>query len=208
MQFQSERQAINTLSNIIVKTGVNLYNSIKYVYSLAEDDFYNCDFNDVLKVIENNINNVDCLKHLGLKINPQKCAEMNSDEYNQVLSLILYSFAVRIPLIKKYTINDVSMTDNQLKEIYITVLKKGAYNYKQAITEQYDFINKLIKKGQPVAEYNANWYKSFILSNVPELAITTNKNIFLLGSVDILFDIFYKNLKNQIQKAIDSLDKI
>ena len=58
MQFQSERQAINTLSNIIVKTGVNLYNSIKYVYSLAEDDFYNCDFNDVLKIIENNINNV------------------------------------------------------------------------------------------------------------------------------------------------------
>ena len=117
---------------------------------------------------------------------------MNSDEYNQVLSLILYSFAVRIPLIKKYTINDVSMTDNQLKEIYITVLKKGAYNYKQAITEQYDFINKLIKKGQPVTEYNANWYKSLYYQTCLNLPITTNKNHFLFGAVDIYLTYFIK----------------
>ena len=81
MQFQSERSAITLISDAIVKSGVSLYNAVKYVYSIAEDDFYNCKIKDVLKVILNNLTDTNCLSALGLRIDNEKCREMNSSEY-------------------------------------------------------------------------------------------------------------------------------
>ena len=42
MEFQSERTAITLISDVMIKSGVSLYNATKYIYSFAQDDFYNC----------------------------------------------------------------------------------------------------------------------------------------------------------------------
>ena len=96
MDFQSERQAITVLSDIIVKSSVSLFNSTKFIYSLTDDDFYNCDIKDVFKIIFNNFYDVSPLEAMGLKINPQKCKAMSNPLYDKIMPLILYSFAARI----------------------------------------------------------------------------------------------------------------
>lgn len=202
MQFLSERVAVAHLSDIIVKSGVSLYNSIKYIYSLAEDDFYNCSVKDVLKIVLNNLTDIDGLQSMGLRIDNDKCREMNSPEYNKVLSLIVYSFAVRIPTLKNVMVNGKTMTDDQLKRIYNTVVSKGADNYKNAVSEDYDEIKRLIKQKKPIQPYSADWYKTYVLTHIPAIADITNKNIFLLGVVDILFTMFYSCLEEELSQII------
>ena len=208
MEFQSERAAVSIISDVIVKSGVSLYNSIKYIYSLAEDDFYSCSIKDVLKVVLNNLTNIDFLQELGLRINADKCSEMNSPEYNNVLSLIVYSFAIRIPVLKNLTINNQALTDDQLKAIYDNVISKGARNYLDTIPESYDEIKKLVKTKKAVPPYNADWYKAFIFTRIPELSEIKNKNMFLLGAVDILFTMFYACLEEEIENTINRIDKL
>jgi hypothetical protein len=208
MEFQSERSAITMLSDVIVKSGVSLYNSIKYIYSIAEDDFYNCNIKDVLKVVLNNLTDINCLQALGLRINADKCKEMNSPEYNNVLPLIVYSFAVRIPVLKNITVNNQTLTDEQLKAIYDTVMAKGAKNYMDTIPESYDEIRKLVKSKKPIPPYTADWYKTFIYTRIPELAEIKNKNMFLLGAVDILFTMFYACLEEELENTINKIDKL
>lgn len=208
MEFQSERAAVSIISDVIVKSGVSLYNSIKYIYSLAEDDFYNCNIKDVLKVILNNLTNIDSLQELGLRINADKCNEMNSPEYNNALSLIVYSFAIRIPVLKNLLINNQALTDDQLKAIYDNVVSKGARNYLDTIPESYDEIKKLVKTKKAVPPYNADWYKAFIFTRIPELSEIKNKNIFLLGAVDILFTMFYACLEEELENTINRIDKL
>lgn len=208
MEFQSERTAITMISDVIVKSGVSLYNSIKYIYSIAEDDFYNCNIKDVLKVVLNNLTDIDCLQALGLRINADKCKEMSSPEYNNVLSLIVYSFAVRIPVLKNITVNNQTLTDEQLKAIYDAVISKGAKNYMDTIPESYDEIRKLVKSKKPIPPYTADWYKTFIYTRIPELSEIKNKNIFLLGAVDILFTMFYACLEEELENTINKIDKL
>lgn len=202
MDFKSERAAITGISETIVKCGVSLYNAIKYIYSLAAEDFYNCTIKDALKIVLNNITDADSLQALGLRINNNKCSEMNSPEYNRVLSLIVYSFAVRVPSLKLIKNGDDSLTEAQLHSIYEAVLSKGADNYNEIIKESYLEIKYYVKKGKPLPAYSADWYKTYIYTNVAELSAITNKNMFLLGFVDVLFAMFYSCMEEELKNVI------
>lgn len=208
MEFQSERTVINFLTETIVKSGVSLFNAVRYVYCLAEDDFYNCNVKDVLKVVLNNLTDTDSLKNLGLTAYREKCMEMQSDAYNKVLSLIVYSFAVRIPALKKIKIDNNTMTDGQLKQVYDIVISKGAENYMNIIDETYEKNRKLIKQNKEIPVYSADWYKDYIFTYVPKLAEIKNKNIYLLGCVDILFTMFYTCLDEKLTEIIKDAQKI
>ena len=133
MEFKSDRIALTTIAEAIVKSGVNLFNTVQHVYARADDDFYNCDIKDLLKVVLNNVTDIKALDNMGLRINNFKCAEMNSPEYDRVLSLIVYSFAVRIPTLKRIKARGKVLSDSQLKKIYEIGVSKGAANYEDAI---------------------------------------------------------------------------
>lgn len=205
MEFKSERAAISTISETIVKCGVSLYNAVKYIYSLGTEDFYNCNIKDALKVVLNNITDTDCLQALGLRINNNKCQEMNSPEYNKVLSLIVFSFAVRVPALKLVKNGEDTMTEEQMHSVYEQVIAKGADNYNDIIKESYLETKYLVKKGKPISPFSADWYKTYIYTNVPELSAITNKNMFLLGFVDVLFAMFYSCMEEELKNLILSL---
>lgn len=202
MDFKSERAALTGISETIVKCGVSLYNAVKYIYSLAAEDFYNCSIKDALKVVLNNITDCDSLQALGLRINNNKCGEMNSEEYNQILSLIVFSFAVRIPALKLVKNGDDTLTEDQIHTIYEMVLSKGAENYNEIIKESYLETKYLVKKGKPIPPYSAEWYKTYIYRNIPELSAITNKNMFLIGFVDVLFTMFYSCMEEELKNLI------
>ena len=160
MVFINETAAINGLADTIIKGGVSLYNAMKYIYSIAEKDFYNVNIKDAFKVVLNNITDTDCLQALGLRIDDNTCAEMQNEEYNRVLPMMVYSLAVRIPTLKNVKNGDDSMSDDQLYRLYTAVMDKGAENYRDMISETFLETKYLVRKGKKLPAFTADWYKT------------------------------------------------
>ena len=207
MDFISERTAYTLLSETVVKTGVSLFNAVKYVYMIADKDFYNINIKDIFKIALSNITDTTALYNTGIKLDKDRCAEMNSPEYERVLAMMVYSFAVRLPLLKNIKTKGGYLTDKQIKTIYDMVIAKGAGNFENIITDDFEEIRRLVKQGKPVPAYDAEWYKGYIYTYVPALAAITNRNLFLLGSADILFTLFYSCLEETLAELLESLSQ-
>lgn len=207
MDFQSERTALTILSETIIKGGASLYNAIKYTYSLADEDFYNCDVKDILKVVLNNLTSPNALQSMGLRMSNERCEEMNSPAYNRVLPLIVHSFAVRIPALRRASVRGETMDDNQLRALYELIVSKGGDNIDGVIEEDYNTNRKLIRSGRELPPYTADWYKAYVYTKVPALAEVTNKNMFLLGFVDVLFTLFHACLEEELARQITEFSR-
>ena len=205
MEFISERTACTMISETVVKAGVSLFNAVKYIYMIADKDFYNINIKDIFKIALNNISDTTCLYNTGIKLDKERCAEMNTPEYERVLSLMVYSFAVRLPVLKNVKTSGGYLNDKQIKTIYDMVISKGAGNYDNVIADDFEEIRRMVKSGKPVPAYDAEWYKGYIYTYVPTLAAITNKNVFLLGSADILFTLFYSCLEEELVRLLNSL---
>lgn len=202
MDFINEQNAIYGLADAIVKGGVCLFNAVKYIYSIGEESFYTVDIKDAFKIVLNNIYDTDSLTALGLRLDNDSCREMADDDYNKVLPLIVYSLAVRIPVLKNLRGASGPMTDDQLYKVYTAVLAKGAENYNNAVAESFMEIKYLVRKGKKLPPYNADWFKTYIFTNVSALSEITNKNMFLLGFADVLFAMFYSCLEEDLFEKI------
>lgn len=205
MEFISERTAFTLLSETVVKAGVSLFNAVKYIYMIADKDFYNINIKDIFRISLNDITNTTGLFNTGIKLDRERCREMDSPEYERVLSLMVYSFAVRLPELKNIRTKGGSLNDKQIRTIYDMVVAKGAANYENVITDDFEEIRRMVRQGRPVPAYDAEWYKGYIYSYVPALASITNKNVFLLGSADILFTLFHSCLEEQMERVLQSL---
>ena len=205
MEFVSERTAFTMLSETVVKAGVSLFNAVKYIYMIADKDFYNINVKDIFKISLKNIPDTTCLYNTGIKLDKERCKEMNSPEYERVLSLMVYSFAVRLPELKNVKINNQTLNDKQIKTIFDMVVAKGAGNYDNVIVDDFEEIRRMVRTGRPVPAYDAEWFKSYIYSYVPALTAITNKNMFLLGSCDILFTLFYSGLEEELKRLLEGL---
>lgn len=205
MEFISERTAYTLISETVAKAGVSLFNAVKYIYMIADRDFYNINIKDIFKIALSNISDTTSLYNTGIKLDKERCAEMNSPEYERVLSLMVYSFAVRLPLLKNVKTKGGSLNDKQIKSIYDLVIAKGAGNYDNIITDDFEEIRRLVKQNRPVPAYDAEWYKGYIYTYVPALATISNKNVFLLGSADILFTLFHSCLEEELERLLNAL---
>ena len=205
MDFISERTAFTMLSDTVVKAGVSLFNAVKYIYMIADKDFYNINVKDIFKISLKNITDTTSLYNTGIKLDKERCKEMNSPEYERVLSLMVYSFAVRLPELKSIKTKGGSLNDKQIKAVFDMVVAKGAGNYENVIADDFEEIRRMVKQGKPVPAYDAEWFKGYIYGYVPALATVNNKNLFLLGSCDILFTLFHSSLEEELERLLNSL---
>ncbi len=205
MEFISERTAFTMISDTIVKAGVSLFNAVKYIFMIAEKDFYNINVKDIFKISLKNITDTSSLFNTGIKLDKEHCKEMNSPEYERVLSLMVYSFAVRLPELKSVKTRGGTLNDKQIKAIYDMVIAKGAGNYENVIADDFEEVRRMVKMGKGVPAYDAEWFKGYIYGYVPALASINNKNLFLLGSCDILFTLFYSSLEEELERLLESL---
>ncbi len=205
MEFISERTAFTLLSETVVKAGVSLFNAVKYIYMISDKDFYNINIKDVFKIALNNISDTAALYNTGIKLDKDRCTEMNSPEYERVLSLMVYSFAVRLPELKNIKTAGGYLNDRQIKTIYDMVVEKGAGNYDNVIAYDFEDVRRMVKNGKPVPTYDAEWFKGYIYTYVPALAAITNKNLLLLGSCDILFTLFHSCLEEELTRVLNAL---
>mgnify|MGYP006972138819 CR=1 FL=1 len=156
MEFISERTAFTMVSETVVKAGVSLFNAVKYIYMIADKDFYNINIKDIFKIALNNISDTTCLYNTGIKLDKERCAEMNTPEYERVLSLMVYSFAVRLPTLKNVKTDGGYLNDKQIKTIYDMVISKGAGNYDNVIADDFEEIRRMVKAGRNVPAYDAH----------------------------------------------------
>lgn len=205
MEFLSERTAFTLLSETVVKAGVSLFNAVKYIYMIADKDFYNINIKDIFKITLNNISDTAALFNTGIKLDKDRCAEMNTPEYERVLSLMVYSFAVRLPVLKNVKTAGGYLNDRQIKTLYDMVVAKGAGNFENVITADFEEMRRLVKSGKPVPTYDAEWFKSYIYAYCPALSAITNKNLLLLGSADILFTLFHSCLEEELIRVMNAL---
>ncbi|MCI5752999.1 MAG: hypothetical protein SOU50_05395 [Oscillospiraceae bacterium] len=202
MDFINEEQAISGLADTVIKGGISLYNAVKYIYSIGENDFYKINIKDAFKVVLNNITDGDSLRSFGLRIDNGSCSEMQNTEYDKVLPMIIYSFAVRLPTLRNVRNGDDRMTDDQIQKVYSIVMARGAENPDGLIREEYAEFKYLVHKGRPLPPYTAEWFKTYIYTHVPSLADITNKNMFLLGFADVLFAMFYACLEEELSGKV------
>ncbi|MCH5196378.1 MAG: hypothetical protein J1F28_06675 [Oscillospiraceae bacterium] len=205
MEFVSERTAYTMISETVVKAGVSLFNAVKYIYLISDRDFYNISVKDIFKIALKNITDTTALSNTGIKLDKERCKEMNSPEYERVLSLMVYSFAVRLPELKNIKTSGGSLNDKQIKTIFDTVCEKGAANFENIIVDDFEEIQRLVKSKKPVPAYDAEWFKSYVYGYVPALSAITNRNLFLFGSCDILFTLFYSGLHDELERVVNSL---
>lgn len=205
MQFAKEQAALEEIAEMILDAATNLYKSTKYIYSLSKENFYSCNIKDVFRVILNNILRADALQALYLTTNNSACAEMNTKEYGKIYSLLVYSFAIRLPALRRVEIRGDRLTDGQIQEIYDFIVSKGVVNYDDIVVGSFAENKARVRKNQPVAPYNSDWYKAFIYTHIPELAEINNRNLFLFGTIDVLFVMFHMRLEEELHKLLGKL---
>lgn len=202
MDFINEEQALNGLADTVIKGGVSLYNAVKYIYSIGENDFYRINIKDAFKVVLNNVTDGESLKSFGLRIDNGSCAEMQNPDYDRVLPMIIYSMAVRLPTLRNVRSGDDRMTDDQIQRVYNAVMSRGAEDPDGLIKEGFSEFRYLVHKGKPLPPYTAEWFKTYIYTHVPSLTEITNKNMFLLGFADVLFAMFYACLEEELSGRV------
>jgi hypothetical protein len=203
MEFYDEKTAVEGLADFILRGGVSMYNTLKFIYSLTDRDFYNVSIKDVIKLIINNVTESDSLSLLGLRADGAATTAMESESYRRILPAMVFSLAVRTPTLKSVEIGGKTLTDDQIYKIYNAVISKGAGNVDDLIPETFLEIKYLVRKNKPLPAFTADWYKSYIFAQVPDLASITNRNIFLFGACDVFFSMYYACFKEALEEKIE-----
>lgn len=202
MYFEDETTAILSIADYISSAASGLFTTTKYIYALGGESSRHCDIKDVFRIILNNIHAPQRLDALRLDLSC--CAAMEAPEYQTVYDLILYSFAVRLPLLTRIE-NSSGLTDEQVSSIYETVMLGHVVNPGGFISDDLSELRRRIKRRRPIPPYKTDWFRAYIYANCAELADISNKNVFLMGAVEPLFSMFYLRLEQELRGYILSL---
>lgn len=207
MRFPNEKEAVAKLTELLLRAGASLFKATKYLYALSAESFYSCDTKDFFKVVLNNIQNADTLSSFHIPINDRTCGVLNSEEYNKVFRLIVCSFAARLPVLCNVGVDGEFMSEQQIRSVYSSVIQKGITNIDDAVPESFSDIQAAVRKGKAISPYNSEWLRAYLFINFPELSDISNRNLFFIGAVDMLFILFYLCLEKEIYRLIVSMYK-
>lgn len=204
MTVLTESEIAVQLGDIILKAGANLFKATKYLYALTHERYYHCDIKDFFKVILNNIFNADILNAFQINIDGDACSPLNTREYFNVYPLIIYSFAARLPILCNVRTGG-GLSTKQIDAVYSAVLERGISNIGGAVTDNYADVMAAVRKGKGTSPYNAEWFRTYIYTTVPELADISNRNLYFLGAADVLLPLYYLCLEKEFETRLNML---
>lgn len=193
------------LSEIFIKAGASLFKATKYMYAMTHESSYQVDIQDFFKVILNNIFNADLLGAFDIAIDGEACAPLNTREYFSVYPLIIYSMAVRLPLLCADKVRAGTLNKRQIDAVYNAVMERGVTNTEGILSEGYEDIAKAVRKKKSVSPYSADWFKTYIYTSVPELAEISSRNLYFLGAADVLLPLYYMCFEKAFDAQLNSL---
>ena len=174
-----------------------LFTALQCCYILADEDFYNINVKDIFRVGLSNLTDPGCFRNLGFNLNSEKLGELASEKFREVLEIIRFSFAVRIPFARR-DVPDCSIKDNQIKQIYDILEEYGFSNPEGIVSESFKSDSWLARTKKPEPEFGTDWFRSWIYTYGHDVAAINNRNMFLLGCADALFPLYYAALRERL----------
>ena len=193
---------ITMLTDTVDNSALSLFNSIKYLYMISDEDFYNVSVKDVFRVALSDVANPKVLENMGLRLIPDKIKELSDPRFDDLLKIIRYSFAVRLPFIKKRFERGFGPDDQTLKILYTSICDRGISNPDELITLDFRTSLKLAKSRKEEPFFEADWLRKWVYAYGGELSQFTNRNLFLLGCVEALFPLFYEAYSEKLASLL------
>ncbi len=197
-----EDAIVQKIADIIDNASESLFEAIRYCYMIADEDFYNISVKDIFKIGLVDITNPDCFRHLGLELDPAKIGEMGENKFREVLEIIRYCFAVRLPFAKRDA-PESDIRESQIKQVYDVLADYGFSNPDGIVVESYKSTSWLAKTKKPEPQFDTEWFRSWIYTYGHDLAAINNRNMFVLGCADALFPLYYSSLKERLVREFN-----
>ena len=195
-------EIVQRFVDIIDGAAESLFEALKYCYMISDDDFYNINVKDIFRVGLGDITNSGVFRNLGLELDKAKIGEMADEKFGEVLEMIRFSFALRLPFMRRES-PDTYIKDNQVRQMYDTLEEYGFANPDGIIVESFKSTSWLAKTKKPEPNFDTEWFRSWIYTYGHELAAINNRNMFILGCVDALFPLYYSSLKERVVKEFN-----
>lgn len=190
------------LVDMIDSASESLFLALKYCYLVADEDFYNINIKDLFKVGLRDITDTECFRNLGLSLERGNIGEMAGETFGEVLDIIRYSFAVRLPFARRDA-DSSSVKDGQIRTAYEMLGDYGFANPDNIVSLSYKSSAWLARTKKPEPQYDTEWFRTWVYTYGHEIAAINNRNMFLLGCADALFPLYYSSLK---ERLIDELN--
>jgi len=198
----NDEDIVQRLVDIIDGASESLFLALKYCYLVADEDFYNINIKDVFRIGLNDITDTECFRNLGLSLERGNIGEMAGDGFADVLEIIRYSFAVRLPFARRDA-DESTVKDNQIKLVYELLGEYGFSNPENIVSLSFKSSAWLAKTKKPEPQYDTEWFRSWVYTYGHELAAINNRNMFLLGCADALFPLYYSSLKERLVNELN-----
>lgn len=202
MDFVSEREAINKLSEAICDASVNMFYTLKYLYSCARSGFYT---QSAVKIISASLSNVTAcgaVRGCSIPISPKLWDELEGDAFSQLPSCIAYSFAVRLPLLSSVkSPHRRPMNDKQITRIYEACFYKGAQS-DSAVKSSFKENLRLQKKYGGLSEYSHEWLAEYLSKYCKGFDNATNESLFFFGVLTVYMPMFWDELEKKLCRIV------
>ena len=195
---------VTILANTVDSTALSLFNGIKYIYMISDEDFYNVSIKDIFRVALSDVTNPRSIENMGLKLIPEKTKEVDSPQFDELLKIIRFAFAVRIPFLKRKFRKGEGPDDRFLKSAYALICEKGVDNPGGIVDGDFRRFAKLAKSKREEPFFEPDWFRKWVYSYGGELSQFNNRNLFLLGCTEALLPMFYEAFT---EKAAEILAK-
>ncbi len=193
----NEDAIVSRVADIIDNAAESLFEALRYCYMIADEDFYNITVKDIFRVGLVDITAPDCFRNLGLELDRSKIGEMGDGNFREVMDIIRYCFAVRLPFARREA-PESDIKDSQVKQIYDTLEDYGFANPEGIVVESFKSTSWLAKTKKPEPAFDTEWFRSWIYTYGHDLAAINNRNMFMLGCADALFPLYYSSLKERL----------
>lgn len=196
-----------SMASVVNAASESIYEALKYIYSIAYEDFYDINVKDIFKIALSNITDPGVLNNLGYKIYPDRIGDLRNSEFAVVKKIIAYAFAVRLPFIKRYLPpKNATFTDNDIRDLFQAICNSGAQNVDGIVPMDFR-TNMRSAKLRDVEEpvFDTEWFKTWVYTYGKEFSVINNKNMFFLGCADALFPLYWSSVTDRLLAMIKNL---
>ena len=136
------------LADIIDNAAESLFNALQCCYLIADENFYNVNVKDVFRIGLSNRTDPDCFRNLGFDLEKDKLGELGSEKFKEVLEIIRYCFATRIPFARRDA-PECNIKDNQIRQMYDILEEYGFANPDGIVVESFKSVSWLARTKKP-----------------------------------------------------------
>ena len=171
----------------------SLIRTLKYIYAIAEEDYYTVNAKDIFKVALHDITNTAALDNMGLHIQESMPKEFTGEYLKTFRSALLYAFAVRLP----YLLTSNNVSKKEMIELYTYLENNGAKPLDLMFDEDFRYFYKRNKSEDPNLLLQLNGFAVGFILLIADCPLLRIKTCFSLVVQMRLFPCFMQHSEKE-----------